>query len=283
MKREFDPIPREYERLTERGYAALIANSGKIIALITGVVAVLVTFTDIAFSSFTGAELTSTLIVTVIASYLMYFSLEDAGERLGEDSAEYRTAETKYTEARAKISPEMLPGLRDYCVRYSNDEVEFRRKAYLCTMGFTIEDYESYLEGKEFPVEAKRAFAHVKGMRHAALTPALLLNRESGGGECELEMPEKYKMRTALSRLIPSTLCMLFTASVILTAKPDLTPTVIIEGILKLSALPVIGFRGYIAGYKYSRGAKCAWLETKVRILNGFLAERGKTAQNPEA
>lgn len=275
MAREFDAV-LSYERLSDRGYAAIVGSSGKIIAIITALIAVLVTFTDITFSSLASAEFTSSLAVTLIASYLMYFSLEDAGERLGESSAEYKSAEDRFNSLRARVKPTMLAALRDYSVKYSKDELEFRRRAFLCSMGYATEDYDSYIGGARFPRRAERVFKRAGRMRPAMLNPAMLLSPDRCGTSSEIESPERLKYRAALMRLLPSTACMLFTASVILTAKPDLTAAVVIEGILKLSALPVVGFRGYVAGYRYAKSSKSAWLEAKARILEGFLSEQAE-------
>ncbi len=272
MEREFDAA-LGYERLSERGYATVIGNSGKIIAAITAIIAVLVTFTDITFSSFTSVEFTSTLAITLIASYLMYFSLEDAGERQGESTSEYTAAEQRYSSVRAGILPAHIPALRDYCVKYSREELEFRRRAFLCSRGYAAEDYNRYLMGEKFPKSATRVFVRASKMRPVILTPATLLTSEKCGTASEIESPERKKYIDALARLLPSTVCMLFTASVILTAKPDMSAAVIIEGILKLSALPVVGFRGYVAGYRYAKNSKSGWLEAKSRILEGFLSE----------
>ena len=72
----------------KRGRDLLINNVGKTVALITLLLACLVTFTDISFYELGTERFTSTLVMMLIASYLMYFSLEDAGERLGEESEE---------------------------------------------------------------------------------------------------------------------------------------------------------------------------------------------------
>ena len=90
----------------------------------------------------------------------------------------------------------------------------------------------------------------------------------------ELENPEIKKLYTALRILIPSTACMIFTISVILTVKGELSTSVIIDGILKLSALPIIGFRAYSAGYNYARNEKSLWLQTRARLLSAFTKQK---------
>ena len=269
-----DSITVGYEKMTDRALATVIGNSGKIIAAITATVAILVTFTDVALSSFGGEKFTTTLAVMLIASYLIYFSLEDAGERLGEQSEEYRNALSIYTLAKSKITPDHLYLMRTFCEKYSHDELEYRRRSLLALFGYSKEDYDRFLAGEGYNKRAVRIFRKVERLRAAPLTPTTLLSYDGSQARCEIENPGRRKIFSSLMRLLPSTFCMIFTASVILTAKSDLTPSVIIEGVLKLSALPVVGFRGYVSGYKYARINATAWLETKTRLINTFIEKQ---------
>jgi hypothetical protein len=63
--------------------------------------------------------------------------------------------------------------------------------------------------------------------------------------------------------------------AVILTAKDGLGTAEIIEGILKLSTLPVAAMRGYAAGYEFIRERLVRWIEMKTRLINAFLASQG--------
>ena len=74
-----------------------------------------------------------------------------------------------------------------------------------------------------------------------------------------------------LLKMIPTTVCTLVTVSLVLKVKSDMNAAVIIDGILKLSSLPIIGFKGYAAGYNYARGTLRLWTETKSRLLDAFL------------
>ena len=69
---------------------------------------------------------------------------------------------------------------------------------------------------------------------------------------------------------------MIFTVSVILTAKDDMSLSTIIEGIIKLSALPVVGFKGLLDGYGFAKEHKSLWLETKARLLESFVGSEEK-------
>jgi predicted RND superfamily exporter protein len=59
----------------KKGYAELAECIGKVIALITGIVAVLVTFTDVTFLGLATKEITATVIIMLICSYVIYISL----------------------------------------------------------------------------------------------------------------------------------------------------------------------------------------------------------------
>lgn len=263
----------EYTSFTERGYAAIIANSGKIIATITAVVAALITFADVSFLDLSSAEFTSSLIVLLISSYLIYFSLEDAGERLGRESKEYLSSLKKYDAAREKTEPEDVPLLREYSVKYARGELEYRIKSYLCRHGYSYGEYSTFLAHGSPDKRASRIFLRASRMKIRSLSVTELLS--ASRTECgELDRPEREKALAAISKLLPSTLCMIFTASLILTAKSDLTATAVIESLMKLSALPVIGFRAYVSGFNYTREHEAAWLETKARILESFFKDK---------
>lgn len=272
MKRESkDNLPLELGEMMRQSYGYLIQNASKIIAIITVCVAALVTFTDISFSDLTGTAFSSTLAVMLIASYLMYFSLEDAGEKYGEESEEYRAALDRYTKVRAKILPTSIPALREFCSKYATDELVYRRSNYINERGYTLSEYEDYKRGMPFSKKARRVFAIAERIKPIKLTPSVILTHERSYLRSELENPERSKLFGMLLRLIPTTLCTFFTASVILTTKDNLTASTVVEGILKLSTLPIIGFKGYQIGYYYAKDEKSAWIDTKARLLEAFI------------
>ncbi|MBE6532186.1 MAG: hypothetical protein E7676_01600 [Ruminococcaceae bacterium] len=273
-KNGFDKELLEFSSVMHSGYLLLLRGAGKIIALLTIIVTALVTFTDISFQSFTSEGFSSSLIVMLISSYIVYFSLEESGEALGNESDEYRDALSAYREARAKIGVDSVAALREFCSDYRREELLYRRKNFLMEKGLSGEEYEEYKRGGTVSKRAARAFRRADAMRAISLTPATLLSGERGGGGSELESPEKKKLLTSLRILIPSTACMIFTISVILTAKGDMTASVIIDGILKLSALPIIGLRAYSAGYSYAKEEKSLWLEARARLLSSFANQK---------
>ena len=276
MTEELDLAIARSGATLKRGYAFLIANAGKTVALITLLVTALVSFTEISLSGVHGETFTSTLIMMLIASYVMYFSLEDAGQRLGRESDGYRAAAERYGALREKIKGYDVGLIRDFCLEYRNAELEYRRSNTLFSLGYTKEEYKRYLCGEKMPKEMQKALRRVKKIRSAELTAATLLSCDSRC-DSEIKSPERGRVFTTLARLVPSTVCMLITVSVMVSVKDNMTAAGVIEAILKLSTLPVIGLKGYSGGYEYVTERECAWLETRSRLIEAFLKKQGES------
>lgn len=272
MKSDFDTELLSLTGRIKEGYTYLISNLSKIIAAVTMIVASMLVFTEIEFLGFDSKELTTTLMLILISSYVMYFSLEEAGERLYEDSEDYKRLKGEYTEAVEKISLERLSELREYCEEYADDELLFRRRGALLGAGYTEEDYKAYEGGKIQERKKRRALKRIAGMKRIRLTPEMLLYHGQGAGE-KIRDPKRGKLLILAIKILPSTVCMLFTASVVLSTK-ELNAITVIEGILKLSTLPIVGFRGYVNGYNYKKDSEADWLKTKTRLIKGFLNKK---------
>ena len=90
----------------------------------------------------------------------------------------------------------------------------------------------------------------------------------------DISDPRGKKILGALISLIPSTICMVFTVSIILTAKDNMTISTVIDSLIKLSALPIVGLKGLLDGYTFAKEDKTNWLNTKARLLEGFLEQQ---------
>ena len=277
--KSFEVSLLESGELIRRGLGTLASNAGKAIAAITLIVACLVTFTEVGFCELGTESFTSTLVLMLTASYLMYFSLEEAGERLGEESEEFGAASEEYAAAASKISPADIDELRNFCREYTEGELEFRRMGIICSSGYSALEYEKYKSGERTSKKARRTFRRAERDRLYQLTPGMLLEKE-GRRKSELKNPERGKLLSLLFKLIPSTVGMVFTASVMLGAKEGLTASVVIESILKLATLPIVGFRGYSIGYAYAKSTRPAWIRTKTRLLLAFSEKQKEKAQN---
>ena len=125
----------------------------------------------------------------------------------------------------------------------------------------------------------RAALKRISEMKPLALSPTTLLGGGAGGSASELKNPERHKLLHLFVGLIPTTLCMLFTVSMMITAKSGLDAGAVISGVVKLSTLPMIAMRGYSKGYDYSRLTLVTWLETKAKLLDAFLGEYNAAAQ----
>jgi hypothetical protein len=271
MKSKLDEGIIEGSELMSRGYALLGENIGKWIAVLTALLALLLTFADVDFLGVGTTELTTSIAVMLISSYVIYFSLLGAGERLGRDDEKFGSAEAAWLQARERVGGEMLPSLRQFCLDYIKKELAFRRRALLLEGGLGEEEYEAWLAGEKMPKEATRLFKRAKRLKPIALTPALLLSGSKGNAS-ETAPPGRARLISSILRLIPTTACALFTASMAITAKDGLDAGAIIEGIVKLGCLPIIGLRGYIDGYNYASDRESAWNQARARHLEAFLA-----------
>ena len=258
------------DALLKKGCSFLISNIGKTVALITLFVTVLVSFTEISFSDFQNESFTSTLIMMLIASYVMYFSLEDAGENLGRKSDAYKESSAKYESLKEQVSGADIGKLREFCLEYRERDLEYRRSNLLFSLGYTKEEYDAYLKGKETQKKAKRDLSRVRKLKCAELDSTVLLSADRRI-KSELKSPERDRLMLSLIKLIPSTICMIFTVSVIISVKENMTVSGIIEILLKLSTLPVIGLKGYAAGYEFATESQCDWINVKSRILSAFI------------
>lgn len=271
---KFDTAILDSGDFMRRTGLTILNNAGRAIALITFAVAALVTFTDLSFGGFGAKNFTALVLIMLVASYLIYFSMEDTGEKTGEESEEFKASLKRYTEAKEKISADKMTSLRDFCKEYSRAELEYRRESLLMSYGEGREDFERFLkDGCSFSKKKTKIFKKAARLRAVELTPKVLLTREHSGAKSELSNPEAFKLLRLAVKLIPTTLCMLLTISIIPSIKENMSAADVIEGILKLSSLPIIAFRGYSAGYFFARRKRAVWLETKARLLEAFIKE----------
>lgn len=275
MKQDFERSLLESGQLLKRGATSLLNHLGKTVAVITALIACLVTFTDVTFSRLDIEQFSATLLLLLFASYVIFFSLEDAGERLGEESEEYRNASTALQQAQQKITGEHLIALRDFLSHYTERELEHRRRALLLSCGITEEEYTACCQGARVSCRMRRIRRRIRRLSPITLSPRTLLSRERQHSGSELHDPERGKYLRLLLRLIPSTLSILLTVSVMLSGKEGMGVAEVIDGVLKLSTLPMIGLKGYAAGYTYARHTLPTWTETKTRLLTAFLCNDG--------
>ena len=278
---EFDISLLNSDKTLKKGYASLVNNAGKAIAVITLAVTALVTFTEIGFIGGINQSVSAEVMLLLLASYLMYFSMESAGEKLGRESEEYRAAFSEYKEKAVKIKPTSIYALREFCKEYSKKELLYRTENFLMSHGLTYGEYERYCAGERFDLKNEACFRKAARMKPARLTPQMLLSIEKSC-ENELTSPQKTKLFSTLVRLLPITVSVFFTGAMVLAAKDGLDAMTVIEGLVKLSALPIIGIRAYCWGYSYAREGLSAWLITKSKLLDAFSSDSIKDQESEE-
>ena len=89
--KEFDTVLLESGNIMRKSAKILVENVGRAIALITILVTALVLFCDVGFTDVKTERFTSTLVIMLISSYLMYFSMYNTGEEAGRGFEEYKT------------------------------------------------------------------------------------------------------------------------------------------------------------------------------------------------
>lgn len=260
----------EPDELLKRASGRLINDAGRIIAVITLIVAALVSFTEVGWGGVMTEEFSSTLVLMLIAAYVMFFSLMESGERLGESSPEYKAAKEEYDKTREKIHPEDVVALELFLENQAERSLEGRRRELLMNNGVSPLLLSREVEPKT--KRERRAVRRAMRIKKRQIDCSMLLDseRESEGGELYLSGTRKL-LRIVL-KLLPTTVCMIFTASIMLGARGDLTASVVIESILRLSTLPIVGFRGYSFGYCYVKRTLTAQFKAKARLLSTFLS-----------
>ena len=147
--RDFDDVLLDSSELIKKASKTIICNMGKIIAIFVFFVMLAVTFTDVSFLGFFTENFASSLLLLITSSYIIYFSLEDAGENYGEDTNEFKKANARYTALRERINGSDIDGLRTFCSEYSKKDLEYRRKSLLLSRGMSSDDilkYENVIE-----------------------------------------------------------------------------------------------------------------------------------------
>ena len=154
----------------------------------------------------------------------------------------------------------------------------------LLAKGLSEGDLEGYLSGERgFESKARRELKKIAALKPYQLSAKTLLSRERSGGKSELIDPEKRKLLSLISKLIPTTVSAFITVAVVISAKDGLSGADVLSALLRLSALPAMAFRGYSEGYTYAKHSLSLWLEVKAGILEEFFVDRKENISDSRA
>lgn len=259
--------------LLDKSKKHLLTHIGRAIAVLTVVLAVILTFAEVTIVSDLTRRLTSEIAVLTVAAVLMYFAMQTEGELSARQTEEYRRQKEAARSAAEAVSADKILALSAYLERYIQGELSSRRRSLLYTYGYTEEDYAAYLAGARSSIaQARRIFRRARRMRPIHLSVGSLLC-DAEEHESTLTSPHAHRGLLTISRLVPSLLGMLVTVSVIIEWHDPITLSVIMQGAVKLCALLSVGLKGYLDGHKYVLGALVSHLSHKSRLLHAFLIE----------
>jgi hypothetical protein len=148
--------------------------------------------------------------------------------------------------------------------------------------GISDEMLTEFKNGRKFDRKRMRALKRITAIKPIDISVRSLLGEggiERGG---KIINPTRGKLLRLTLKLIPSTLCLIFTVSVMITAKEGIDIGAIISGIVKLSTLPIIGLKGYSAGYAYTTESEIAWIATKARLIEAFIEREERSLQEKD-
>lgn len=222
-----------------------------------------------------------TAAVTVLACFIMYTSLFDAGRQksIGEDA--YRDQTERYRRLGEQVKRGGGEALERFCRTYVEEELRRTRETILGSVGERYETFLSYQAGemtreafRALPLPRRRALRRAARLKPLHLTAAMLLCEHLGQKRGLVLSGRPGRVKRSVRALIPMLLGSLVTVAVTLEGS-DPTPATVIAGLLRIFNLIWTGARGYIAGCNAVPEEESAALETKSALLELYLAQAG--------
>lgn len=251
--------------------STLLDHIGRATAFFAIVICAIFTFTEIAFVDISFEKFTVEGIVILVMAMVMYLSLESEGEAYAKGQNGYLEAKGCADALAVKVRGDALPDLRKYLLHVYEDEVRAREDRLLLMYGLTRAELEKYRQGERFGKKKSHQLRCVAKTTSRALTPSELLFFEGVGGEEITSAPRKRGRFLGIVRILPSVLCTLLTVGVMIDLKDGFSLRLILEGILKLSALLSMGLRGYLAGVHYVGDVLTPYHKVREKLLDAFL------------
>lgn len=249
-----------------KGRQKFFTHIGLWIALLALLIAALATFTNISILSLSAEALTLTVAIYAAVTVVIFFSLAEEGERAGRAEEAYKEAEKSLDAAVSQISPAQYERLERFCRRYTEQELNERRAHLLLAYGIASEESTR-------PQAAERQLKRLKPIR---LNAFMLLGKAPCSADSPLHDPQRKRKHRLFLRLTPSLLCTCFGIGIAIGAREALTASTILEGAFKLTALLIVGLRGYVQGYLFIGDSEIPFIRAKARLLERFLSEKSE-------
>jgi hypothetical protein len=247
-----------------KGRQKIFSRIGLWISALALLVAIVITFTDVSILALSAESLTLKMAIYAAVTAIMFFALEEEGERAGREEGTYKKNEKAFLAAKAAVTPMHYGALEKFCARYVEEELSERRAVLLLSHGITDRD-------APLPAQIERK---MKALKPLEVSAASLLDPSTHPERSPLSDPERRRKRRLAVRLLPSLLCSIFGIGIAVGVRGALTPSAIIEGLFKISALLIVALRGYAVGYLFIGDAQIPFLQAKTRLLEQFLYEQ---------
>ena len=247
-----------------KGRQRIFSRIGLWISALALLVAVVITFTDVSILSLSAESLTLKMAVYAAVTAIMFYALEEEGERTGRTENAYKESEKAFLAAKTAVTPAYYGALEGFCESYIEEELSKRRSVLLLSHGITGCD-----ASLPAPLERK-----IKALKPLRISAATLLDPSAYPRHSPLESPERRRKCRLAARLLPSLFCSVFGIGIAVGVRGTMTPSAIIEGLFKISALLIVALRGYAVGYLFIGDAEIPFLQAKARLLEQFLYEQ---------
>ena len=251
--------------------STLLDHIGRATAFFAIVICAIFTFTEIALVDISLKKFTVEGIVILVMAMVMYLSLESEGQAYAKGQKGYLDAKGCADALAAKVRGDSLPELRKYLLCVYEDEVHAREERLLLSYGLTRGELEGYRRGERFGKKKSHQLRCVAKTTSRALTPGELLFFEGVGSEEITTAPQKRGHLLGIVRVLPSMLCTLLTVGIMIDLKDGFSLRLVLEGVLKLSALLSMGLRGYLAGVHYVSDVLTPYHKVREKLLDAFL------------
>lgn len=246
-----------------KGRQKIFTHIGLWVSLLALLIAALATFTNISILSLSAETLTLTVAIYAAVTVVIFFSLAEEGERMGRSESAYREAEKSLDTAASRVTPAQYASLESFCRRYAKEEFDERRARLLLAHGIT--------RAEDAP--PKSAARRLKRLRPLQLNAFMLLGKAAADADSPLRNPERKRKNGLFLRLTPSLICTCFGIGIAIGVRDTLTLSAVLEGVFKLSALLIVGLRGYVQGYLFIGESEIPFIRAKARLLERFLSE----------
>ena len=114
--------------LLDKGKRQLMSHIGRAIAILTVVLAVILTFAEVTIVSDLTRRLTSEIAVLTVAAVLMYFAMQTEGELAGRESEDYQKQKAAARHAAEAVRADRILALSSYLEHYIQNELATMKK-----------------------------------------------------------------------------------------------------------------------------------------------------------